>query len=518
MPIASAPLPARLVIPLQQHIGQRAKPLVEVGDKVLKGQMICAADGFVSVAVHAPSSGTVVAIAEQQVPHPSGLADLCVVLDCDGRDHWIERTPTPDYSALQRNQLLELIANAGIAGLGGAGFPAAIKLNPLQEVNTDTLVINAAECEPYITADDMLLRERAAEVIQGIQIIIHLLGVKRCLIGIEVNKPEAITALQDYLQEHNLEQQIELLQIPVKYPSGGEKQLIKILTGREVPSGGIPADIGIVCHNPGTCAAIYRAVVLGEPLISRIVTLTGEALDAPANLEVLFGTPIAELLSHCQLQEDKLHRLLMGGPMMGFTLENPTLPVVKTTNCILAATRNELPVSGPEQACIRCGMCADACPATLLPQQLYWFAKSGQFDKALSHNLLDCIECGACSYVCPSNIPLVQYYRYAKGEVRAQEHEHTRAEHSRQRFEARKARQERAAAEKEARRKERAAAASAKKKAGARNAKDDAAASKAAVIQAALERAEAKKAGRQPAAKQSPAANQPQQTGEPAGD
>ncbi len=524
VPITTAPLPARLVIPLQQHIGQPAEPLVEIGDKVLKGQMICAANGYVSVAVHAPTSGTVVAITEHTVPHPSGLPDLCVIMDTDGREQWAERSPTPDYRDLERTELLDIIANAGIAGLGGAGFPAAVKLNPSQEVSIDILVINGAECEPYITADDMLMQERAAEIIQGIEIVIQLLGVKRCLIGIEANKPQAIAALEKYLLEHQLQQQIELVTIPVKYPSGGEKQLIRILTGREVPSGGIPADIGILCHNPGTCAAIYRAVVLGEPLISRIVTLTGAALASPGNLEVLFGTPVSELLAHCQLQEDKLDRLLMGGPMMGVALEDPSLPIVKTTNCIVASTRDELPQSGPEQACIRCGMCAEVCPATLLPQQLYWYAKSKEFDKALEHNLLDCIECGACSYVCPSNIPLVQYYRYAKGEIRAQEHEHTRSEHSRQRFEARKARQDQEAAEKEARRTQRAEAAATKKRSQSGATTDDAAATKAAVIQAALERAQAKKAGQQATA-QDPGARdlkttkpQPKQTEEPAGE
>ena len=498
--IEKALLPDELVLPIQQHIGQPAKAIVKVGDKVLKGQLIAEPNGYISAAVHAPTSGVISAIEPRALPHPSGLSELSIVIKPDGNDEWGDKTPLTDYQQADKSLLLEHIRNAGITGLGGAGFPTSVKLNPSEDLAINTLILNAAECEPYITADDMLMRERAGEVIHGLHIMAQILQPEKCLIGIEVNKPEAIDALQLAIAESPLRDNITLEPIPVKYPSGGEKQLIEILTGKQVPHGGIPADIGIVCHNVGTAAAVYRAVVEGEPVISRITTVTGDAVSRQGNIEVLLGTPISTLLTHFELQDKKLHRLVMGGPMMGFTLDDANLPAVKATNCILAATRKELPDPAPEQACIRCGMCAEACPATLLPQQLYWFAKSREFDKALSHNLLDCIECGACSYVCPSNIPLVQYYRFAKGEIRIEEHERTAADHARQRFEARTARLEQEEAEKEAKRKARAEAAAKAKQAKESTAHEDAekesstADAKAAVIQAALERAKARKA------------------------
>jgi len=503
-PIEAALLPDKLILPLQQHIGQQAKSQVQVGDSVLKGQMIAEPTGYVSAAIHAPTSGTVTAIETHALPHPSGLSERCIIITPDGKDTWAELTPVADYQQLDKSELLQHIGNAGITGLGGAGFPTSVKLNPAEDSPINTLILNAAECEPYITADDMLMRERAEEVIQGLQIIAHILQPEQCLIGIENNKPEAIEALQHAVEALQLTQLIHVERIPVKYPSGGEKQLIQILTGKEVPNGGIPADIGIVCHNVGTAVAVYRAIVKGEPLISRITTITGDAVARQGNIEVLLGTPIEALLTHFDIQQDQLHRLIMGGPMMGFTLDSVALPVVKATNCILAATNRELPDPAPEQACIRCGMCADACPATLLPQQLYWFSKSREFDKALSHNLLDCIECGACSYVCPSNIPLVQYYRFAKGEIRIEEHERTSSDHARQRFEARTARLEQEEAEKEAKRKARAEAAAASKKAKTATSEDGDKAAvdpKAAVVQAALERAKARKAQKAAAAK-----------------
>lgn len=506
--IAQAPLPSKLILPLQQHTGQAAKPSVEIGDKVLKGQQIATPEGYVSAAIHAPTSGTVIDIGTQPIPHPSGLTDVAIVIEPDGEDTWGETLAPMDYLQTDSAELLQRIKDSGIAGMGGAGFPTAVKLNPSAENTIKTLILNAVECEPYITADDMLIRERAEDIIKGIQIIAHLLQPQECLIGIEDNKPEAIAALEKHLKDQGLEQQIQLVIVPTKYPSGGEKQLIHLLTGQEVPAGGIPADIGIVCQNVGTASAIHKAVNLGQPLISRITTLTGKALTTPGNLEVLLGTPVRELLNHCGIKEEQLNRLIMGGPMMGFTLTNQDLPIIKSTNCILASTSEELPAPAPEQSCIRCGMCAEACPATLLPQQLYWYAKSKEFDKAVNYNLLDCIECGACSYVCPSNIPLVQYYRFAKGEIRTEEHEHTRSEHSRQRFEARKARLEREAAEKAAKRAARAKAAAASQKKKQKAApetgkseagKDQPVDEKAAVIQAALDRVQAKKTATQKA-------------------
>ncbi|GGC00925.1 electron transport complex subunit C [Marinobacterium zhoushanense] len=452
--IGKAPLPKTLVVPMQQHIGGPADPLVKIGDQVLKGQLIAEPISRISAAIHAPTSGKVVDVAAYPIPHASGLSEECIVIESDGEDRWIEHQGLDDYRQLRRQDLIEHIRNCGIAGMGGAGFPTDVKLHLSEDHIVNTLIINAAECEPYITADDMLMRERAHEVLGGIEIIAHLLRPSHVLIGIEDNKPNAIHALEAVLKDTELN--IDIVVVPTKYPSGGERQLIKLLTDLEVPSGRIPADIGIVCQNVGTTAAVYRAVHYGEPLISRIVTVTGDAVLHPRNLETLIGTPFSTLLEACDLRPEALSKLVMGGPMMGVTVENDQIPVIKTTNCLIAATAQEMPLAPPAQACIRCGMCEQACPAELLPQQLYWFAKGREFDKAKHHNLFDCIECGACAYVCPSNIPLVQYYRYAKSEIRTEQRDQQKADHARQRFEARQARLEREVAEKEARRKARA--------------------------------------------------------------
>jgi len=453
--ISKAALPPKLILPLQQHIGNASKVMVDIGQQVLKGQLLAEADGFVSVNLHAPTSGTIESISEQAIAHPSGQSDLCLTLIPDGQDQWCALSPSEDVTQLSNSEIQAKVRQAGIAGMGGAGFPTDIKLQPPKHANIEILILNAAECEPYITSDDRLLRERADEVVAGLNIVASVLQTTTCLIGIEDNKPEAIAALKAATQDSN----IEICVIPTKYPSGGEKQLIKILTGKEVPSGKLPADIGIVCQNVGTVAAIYRAVRFGEPLISRITTLTGLQVQQRGNVEVLLGTPINWLLSQYGYQAAKRERLIMGGPMMGFTLTDTEIPVVKTTNCILAPNEKELPLAPPAQACIRCGLCADACPAELLPQQLYWFARGQEYEKAEHHNLFDCIECGACSFVCPSSIPLVQYYRHAKGEIKHQRADQQKSDQARVRFEARQQRLENEQAEKAAKRKARAEAA-----------------------------------------------------------
>ncbi|SFN10625.1 electron transport complex subunit RsxC [Marinobacter pelagius] len=497
-PIRTAGLPERLVLPLQQHIGDPAEPLVQVGERVLKGQKIADVTVGMGVPVHAPTSGVIESIAEMPVPHPSGLNDWCITLKPDGEDQWRERHPVSDYRSLDREAVLGIIHEAGISGMGGAGFPTDIKLRPPKDRKVDTLILNGAECEPYITADDMTMREKAAEVVAGLKVMAWILRPERCVIGIEDNKPQAIEAMQKACEGT----QIEIAVIPTKYPSGGEKQLIRVLTGQEVPSAGIPADIGVMCQNIGTAVAVSRAVFEDSPLISRIVTITGEAVREPGNFEVLIGTPIDYLLEQAGLESPKVNRLVLGGPMMGYTLTTTAVPVTKTTNCVIAATEAELPAPPPEQPCIRCGQCAEVCPMELLPQQLFWYSKSGEFEKAEHLNLFDCIECGACSYVCPSSIPLVQYYRYAKGEIRVQRAEQIKADRARERFEARKARLEREQQEKEQRRKERAKAAAeaqAKKQAEAEKAAEageavDERAAKAALVQQALERKKAKTA------------------------
>lgn len=488
--IHPAGIPAQLIVPLAQHIGAPAAPIVAVGDRVLKGQMIGEAKGFVSAPVHAPSSGTVAAIEPRVIPHPSGMSAPCIVINCDGKDEWISHQGISDYTKLDKNTLINTIRDAGIAGMGGAGFPSAVKLGGGKDKAIETLILNGTECEPYITADDILMRERASEIVAGAEILRHLIEPsKETLIGIEDNKPEALAAMRAAAEGSG----IEVVSFPTKYPSGGEKQLIQILTGKEVPSGGLPADIGVVCQNIGSARAIYRAVCHGEPLISRITTVTGEACAAPRNYEVLLGTPVQYLLELSHFDASRCIRLIMGGPMMGYTLQDTAVPVVKTSNCVLAPTVEELPPPPPAQACIRCGMCAEACPVSLLPQQMYWFSRAQEHDKLEEHNLADCIECGACSYVCPSNIPLVQYYRASKAEIRQAQQDKIKAERSKERFEARQARIEREAAEKEAKRKARLEAAKAKQSAATKEgSKDD-------IIAAAIARSQAKKTGGQSA-------------------
>ncbi len=450
--IGRIPLPNELIIPLNQHIGTPAKPVVAVGEKVLKGQLIADAEGVFSSCVHASTSGTVTAIEDRVVPHPSGMSAHCIMIAPDGDDKWTALEACENYLEQPHHVLVEKLRRAGLAGMGGAGFPTAVKLSPKSIDKVDTLIINAAECEPYITADDMLMREYADEIILGIQLFDHILDdAPNVLIGIEDNKPEAIEALKQAAAGTN----IEVVVIPTKYPSGGEKQLIQILTGREVPSGGLPSHVGVLVQNIGTARAAYRAVRFGEPLISRVATVVGKALTHQRNIEVLIGTPVQYVLEQHGYQPQSHSRLIIGGPMMGYTIEHTDVPVIKTTNCILAPGKNELPEMTFTQACIRCGMCAEACPASLLPQQLYWYSRAGDHDKLQSYNLFDCIECGACSYVCPSNIPLVQYYRASKGSVRHAEAEKRKSDHARRRFELRKQRMERAEAEKEAKRAER---------------------------------------------------------------
>ncbi|HCP02172.1 electron transport complex subunit RsxC [Halopseudomonas aestusnigri] len=443
--IETPPLPRELIVPLQQHIGARAEPCVAVSEKVLKGQLIAEASGFVSCPLHAPTSGTVTAIGPAPYPHASGLEEWAIRIEADGEDRWCELDPISDFRALEPAALLDIIRAAGISGLGGAGFPTAVKLKARPEQKIHTLIINGTECEPYITADDSAMRYRAEQIVSGIEVLMHILRPEQVLIGIEDNKPEAIEAMRAAVGERPM----QVVVFPTKYPSGGEKQLIQILTGKEVPSGGLPADLGMVCQNVGTLLAIHDAVVLGQPLIKRITTLTGDALSHPTNVEALIGTPIRDLLTFAGLQPEKLYRLVMGGPMMGFTLQSMDAPIVKTTNCLLAGSKAELPPPPPAQPCIRCGLCAEACPASLLPQQLHFFALGKDYDQLKRQNLFDCIECGACSYVCPSSIPLVQYYRAAKSEIRALDLQQHKADHSRQRFEHRQERLQREAEQKE---------------------------------------------------------------------
>lgn len=488
-PILTAPVPQRVILPLQQHIGEAAEPLVDFGDEVLKGQLIAKPNGYISAGVHATTSGTVVAIGDFAVPHPSGLKAECILIEADGQDRAAPPLPiiNGDISQIDTAELRQMVRDAGIVGLGGAAFPSAAKLNPGPSSQVDTLILNGAECEPYIACDEALMRERADEIIAGIDIIQHIIGAKRCVIGIKDNKTEAIAALRAAIQQAG-QSQTTVAPVASLYPAGGEKQLIQAITGKEVPANGLPAQIGIVCHNVATAVAVHRAIRFGEPLLSRLVSVTGHGLQSPQVIEARIGTPVEELIALAGGYKPNVDRLIMGGPMMGFTLRSDAVPIIKSTNSILATLPGDLAdLAEDSQAaampCIRCGACAEVCPASLLPQQLYWHSRARDLEAAQEHNLFDCIECGCCAQVCPSQIPLVQYYRYAKSEIWESERERRASDIARDRFEFREQRQAREEAEKKAK---------AERKKAALQAGTD---SKQAAIAAALARAKQKREG-----------------------
>jgi len=452
-PIAKLAIPDELTLPLRQHVGHIPKVKVRVGDHVLKGQMLAEAEGNVSAAIHAPTSGTITAIGEKLIPHPSGLPDMCITLTPDGKDTWCPLNSI-DWRNTPKTELVSSLRTSGIVGLGGATFPTHIKLRPDGKSHIHTLVINAAECEPYITCDDMLMRERAEEIVKGIEIVQYLLAAEQCFIGIEDNKPEATVAMQTASKALA---GTTVKVVPTLYPSGDARHLIKLLLGTEIPHDKRSTDVGIQVFNVATVLAIYRYFTFGEPAISRIVTMTG-SVASPQNFEVLFGTPLQSLIQAAGGAQSGTASFIMGGPMMGFDLPSIDVPITKAANCIIAAIPDMFPPAPPAMPCIRCTRCADACPVNLQPQELYWFSKSDNFEKARDYSLFDCIECGCCTYVCPSNIPLVQYYRYAKSEIIAADRAKEAADLARERNEFRLARIEREKLERAQKHAERAAA------------------------------------------------------------
>ena len=486
-PIGAMPLLPLYVVPMRQHIGEPARPTVHVGDHVLRGQLIGEAQGYVSTAAHAPTSGRVVAVEPRAAAHPSGLRDLAVVIEADGEDRAVDLRPLHwrdmDPSAL-RNRIRDL----GLAGLGGAVFPSYVKLNPgAQRIHT--LILNGAECEPWISCDDRLMRERAADILRGVGIMRHCLCLDTVLIGIEDNKPEAIAAMRAAVAALDAEaaRGVELVVVPNIYPAGGGKQLIYLLTGLETPSGGRSTDLGIQVFNVGTAYSLHRAVEFGEPLISRVVTVTGH-VARPGNFEARIGTPLTDMIAAAGGALPGASGELVGGPMMGFDLMDSAAPVTKAVNCLIVKHPTLFPPRPVDMPCIRCDACARACPVVLQPFEMYWYSRAKDFGRAQSYHLFDCIECGCCSYVCPSHIPLVDYFRFAKSEIWEREREMLGADQARQRHEFKTFRLEREKCEKA----EKFAKAAEKNKptpVGAAPADPDTERKKA-ILQAALERAQ----------------------------
>ncbi|OAQ15536.1 electron transporter RnfC [Bibersteinia trehalosi Y31] len=443
-PIRTLHLPKFFYVPVLQHSGTAGELLVKAGDHVLKGQPLTKGDHYRQLPVHSPTSGVVKAIEPYVSSHPSGLPELTIVIETDGKDEWCERNPIDDFFSLTSDQILQKIYQAGIAGLGGAVFPTSSKLS-YADKRCKLLIINGAECEPYITCDDRLMQDYTLDMIEGIRILRYLLRPEEVVIAIEDNKPKAIKAVQKALDGSN---DIQLRVIPTKYPSGASDQLVQVLTGLEIPQGSRTIEMGIVMQNVGTAYAVKRAIINDEPLIERVVTLTGDKIRNKGNVWARLGTPIIHLLEQVDYQADERFPVFLGGPMMGFILPSLQSPITKTANCIIAPDHFEYAPPQPERNCIRCSSCSDACPVGLLPQQLYWFARSDDHDKAKQYHIDACIECGVCAYVCPSYIPLIQYFRQEKAKIAEADDKARKAEEAKQRFEAREARMQK---EKEAR-------------------------------------------------------------------
>lgn len=415
--IRAIPMPDMLHVPLRQHIGAPAEPATQIGDKVLKGQLIGEAAGPVSAPVHAPTSGTVIAIGDYIAPHPSGLDGLTISIKPDGADEWAELPQPLDPDSAGGEAIAARVRQSGIVGMGGAAFPSAVKLRLGTSRQLHTLVLNGAECEPYLSADDRVMRERSAHVIDGAVIMMAALGIPRTIVAIEDNKPEAIAAMNEAVGGND---RITVAAVPSRYPMGSEKQLIQTVTGIEVPAGKLPANVGVLVHNVATSHAVHGAVRHGRPLISRVVTVSGGAITAPGNLEVLIGTPVRDMIKACGGLSQPPEQMLLGGPMMGVPLHDEGAPAIKGNNGILALSHSEVS-PGTHMPCIRCADCVAACPSGLQPLEMMIRIRNELLSDAVDFGLYDCILCGACSWVCPSHIPLVQYFNYARGALRQQD-------------------------------------------------------------------------------------------------
>jgi electron transport complex protein RnfC len=412
--IETLPMPALLHIPLQQHIGAPAASLVMRGERVKKGQLLARSQGVISAPVHAPTSGRIMGVGSYPAHHASGLSVRTITLQPDGKDEWIDDIdPVADPFILSPEEIAQRVAEAGIVGMGGATFPSAVKLHLRKRYALHTLVINGAECEPYLTCDDRLMQEHSEDVVNGVLLMARALGIINVLFAIEKNKPDAIKSMTQAAGSHP---NVKVVSLPTRYPMGSEKHLVQTLTGKETPARGLTADIGVVVHNVATALAVHDAIKHGHPLISRVMTISGGALNSARNIRVLIGTPLDNLVEYCGGFTQEPAKLISGGPMMGQPLPSTRVPVIKGSNGLLALTEKEMQAAA-EMPCIRCSSCVQACPCGLVPLEMASNIRAGSLDTSVNLGLLDCIGCGSCSYVCPSHIPLVQYFNYAKGEL-----------------------------------------------------------------------------------------------------
>ena len=458
-PLQRLPLPDVLVVPLLQHRGAPARCVVHAGQHVLKGQLLGdlpidpAGETLRGSRIHAPTSGTVRAIETRTMAHATGQSGPCILLEADGKDEWAPCEGLPAAFRAPPRQLRQRLRDAGVVGLGGAVFPTDHKVAGPGPIHT--LILNGAECEPYIACDEMLMREQPGRLLEGAELLRRAVGAERVIIAIEDQMDRVATALHGAGAPAGARAP-EIVRVPAIYPEGGERQLVQTLTGREVPEGGTPRDLGLLVQNVATAVAARDAIIDGRPLIERIVTVTGNGVRDPRNVVALIGTPVGDLIEAAGGYTEDVARLVVGGPMMGFPLPNDMEPVTKATNCLLALSADDVRPTQPEMPCIRCGDCAVACPAQLLPQTLLFHARAGQWDETEALGVNACIECGCCDFVCPSHIPLAGWFRHAKGEVRARLRERAVAAAARERFEAREARlarEKQEKAERQARRK-----------------------------------------------------------------
>ena len=412
MAVEEVKAPKMLYVALLQHIGAPLDPIVAVGDRVLKGQKIADSQAFMSSPIHSPVSGTVKRIEDHVFPLMGRIKT--VIIENDEQETWAELSKIEKWENVDRRTLLTMIREKGIVGIGGASFPTHIKLDPPADAKIDTLLLNGAECEPYLNSDNRLMIENPEKIVNGIKIIKKILGVNRAIIGIEENKPEAIASMRKAVEGTG----IEIAPLKTKYPQGGEKQLIKAVLDRQVPSGKLPSAVGVVVQNTGTAAAIYDGIVNGIPLIEKVVTVSGKGIINPKNIKIAIGTPFSYLLDYCGVNREVVDKLVMGGPMMGMAQFSEEAPVIKGTSGLLALTKDE---TNPykTRACIGCGKCVEACPMGLEPLMFARLAAFEQWEQLKEYSLMDCIECGSCAYICPANRPLTEAIKIGKSKLRA---------------------------------------------------------------------------------------------------